>query len=39
MFKAFLNVFRVNYTHQLVYTTDLPRHVKRCYVRVAEKLY
>ena len=39
MFKAFLNVFPVSYTHQLVYTIDLPRHVKRCYLRVAEKLY
>ena len=36
-FKAFLNVFPVSYTHQLVYAIDLPCHVKRCYLRVAEK--
>ena len=39
MFKAFLSVLPVSYIHQLVYSIDLLRHVKRCYLRVAKKLY
>ena len=39
MFKAFLNVLPVSYIHELVYSIDVPSHVKRCYLRVAKKQY